>query len=351
MDYSGRYRPVRPLRPEDDFNHSVEAHPFFNESRYVHLIDGRQGIGGWFRIGQRANQSFSEMTVCLYLPDGRVGFMFSRPQAISVQRIEAAGLCFGIDAPMQRMSLHYVGPIHLLVDGAAMENPRQAFTAETRVDAEIDLVFEAVAPAHGGELLEDDGQPFDEGEGRHFARAHYDQSLRGGGTLRVGDHRWQIEGHGLRDHSWGPRLWQAIPWYRWFPCTFDDGFAICILLVQQADGELLQTGFVHDGGDKLHHVHRVDLQTRYDAHGYPCAFLLSLEGEEGRGWEVEGQVISSVPCRHWRKLPDGTTDKSRIMECMTRFSFGDRIGYGMAEFMDHQDPADGERFEGIRAGY
>src|SRR5438105_201579 len=82
---------------------------------------------------------------------------------------------------------------------------------------------------------------------------------------------------------------QAIPWYRWVPCTFDDGFAICVLLVQQADGELLQTGFVHDDGGELHQVRRVDLQSRYDAQGYPCALLLSLEGEEGECWEVEGE--------------------------------------------------------------
>jgi len=351
MDYSGRYRPVRPLRPEDDFNHPVEPHPFFNESRYVHLIDGRQGIGGWFRIGQRANQGFSEMTVCLYLPDGRVAFLFARPQEIGIDGIEAAGLRFDIDEPLQRSRLRYAGPVYLMADGAAMENPRQAFRREAQVDCEIELVFEAVAPAHGGELLGDDGRPFDEGEGRYFARAHYDQSLRGRGMLRVGAERWQLDGHGLRDHSWGPRLWQAIPWYRWFPCTFDDGFAICVIVVQKGDGELLQTGFVHDGSGTLRPVHGVRLQTRYDARRYPTGFLLRLEGEAGERWEIEGEVLASVPCRHWRQLADGRTDKSRIMECMTRFRLGGRIGFGMAEYMDHQDPVDGEAFEGVRAGY
>ncbi len=350
MDYSGRYRPVRPLRPEDDFNHPVEAHPFFNESRYVHLIDGRQRIGGWFRIGQRANQGLSEMTVCLYLPDGRVGFMFAKPGTVSQHGVEAAGLRFDFDQPMQRSRLHYAGPVHVMADGAAMENPRAAFTPQSQVDAEIALVFEAVAPAHGGELLGDKGEPFDEGEGRYFARAHYDQSLRGHGTLRVGETAWQIAGHGLRDHSWGPRLWQAIPWYRWFPCTFDDGLAMCVIVVQKGDGELLETGYVHDGSASLRHVHRVRLQTRYDARSYPTGFSLSFENEAGRRYDIEGEVLASVPCRHWRKLPDGRTDKSRIMECMTRYRLGERVGFGMAEYLDHQDPADNHAFEGIRAG-
>ncbi len=350
MDYSGRYRPVRPLRPEDDFNHPVEAHPFFNESRYVHLIDGRQRIGGWFRIGQRVNQGFSEMTVCLYLPDRRVGFMFAKPGTVSPDGVEAAGLRFDFDQPMQRSRLHYAGPVHVMADGAAMENPRAAFTPQSQVDAEIALVFDAVAPAHGGELLGDDGEPFDEGEGRYFARAHYDQSVRGQGTLRVGETSWEIAGHGLRDHSWGPRLWQAIPWYRWFPCTFDDGLAMCVIVVQKGDGELLETGYVHDGSGRLRHVHRVRLRTRYDARSYPTGFSLSFENEVGQQYDIEGEVLASVPCRHWRKLPDGRVDKARIMECMTRYRLGERVGFGMAEYLDHQDPADGDAFEGIRAG-
>ena len=51
-----------------------------------------------------------------------------------------------------------------------------------------------------------------------------------------------------------------------------------------------------------------------------------------------------------RKLPEGRVDKSRIMECMTRYRLGERVGFGMAEYLDHQDPADGDAFEGIRAG-
>ena len=47
-------------------------------------------------------------------------------------------------------------------------------------------------------------------------------------------------------------------------------------------------------------------------------------------------------------MADGWIDKSRIVECMTRYSCNGRVGYGMAEYMDHL--ANGE-FEGIAAGY
>jgi hypothetical protein len=34
--------------------------------------------GGWFRIGNRPNENYAEVSVCVYLPDGRVGFTFAR---------------------------------------------------------------------------------------------------------------------------------------------------------------------------------------------------------------------------------------------------------------------------------
>lgn len=349
MDYSGRFRPVRPLVPADDLNHPVEPHPFFNESRYVHLVDGTQGIGGWFRVGQRANQGHAEMTACLYLPDGRVGFCFERPQQVDPGDIRAGGLRFEIVEPMHRRRLVYDGLLHVLPHGRLMEDPRAAFQAHPALPCRVALDLEAVAPAHGGELLGDDGRPYDEGEGRHFARAHYDQSLRGRGHVCVGAERWDLQGHGLIDHSWGPRIWQAIPWYRWFPCTFGDDFSICLLVVRQADGTLLRTGFVNDGSDGVAHVSEIALASRYDAEGYPTGFSLHCTDERGRAWAIEGDTVNTVPCRHVRQLGDGRRDRTRIMESLTRYRCGRRTGWGLAEYMDHVG-ADGA-FEGIAAGW
>ncbi len=349
MDYSGRFRPVRPLLPADDFNHPVEAHPFFNESRYAHLVDGTQGIGGWFRVGQRANQGFAEMTVCLYLPDGRVGFGFARPEGVDPSVAEAGGLRFDVIEPFAQRRIAYSGPLHVLPSGALMEDPRAAFRAHPAVHCEVALELTSVSPAHGGELLGDDGLPYDEGEGRYFARAHIDQSLRGHGRISVGEESWTLQGHGLIDHSWGPRIWQAIPWYRWFPCTFDDGFAMCLMVVQQADGALLKTGYLCEDGGALVHVSEVVLHSRYGADGYPSGFDLHCTDERGRAFHIEGETVNAVPCRHVRKLDDGRTDRTRIMESLTRYRCGDRVGWGLAEYMDHVD-ADG-RFEGVVAGW
>ena len=40
----------------------------------------------------------------------------------------------------------------------------------------------------------------------------------------MGDEEWAIDGYGLRDHSWGPRFWQAPWYYRWLTANFGGDF-------------------------------------------------------------------------------------------------------------------------------
>ena len=60
------------LDPDDDLLHPLEEASNFNESRYYNFFDAAAGLGGWVRMGNRPNEGYAEMTVCLYLP-GRAG--------------------------------------------------------------------------------------------------------------------------------------------------------------------------------------------------------------------------------------------------------------------------------------
>ena len=67
-------------------------------------------------------------------------------------------------------------------------------------------------------------EPPREAPGEEFAKGHYEQLVAGTGTIRVGDEEWDVDGYGLRDHSWGPRYWQAPWYYRWLTANFGDDF-------------------------------------------------------------------------------------------------------------------------------
>ena len=68
------------LLPTDDLMHENSGEENFNESAYYNFYDPRGRVGGFVRLGNRPNEGYAEMTTCFYLPDGRVAFMFKRPE-------------------------------------------------------------------------------------------------------------------------------------------------------------------------------------------------------------------------------------------------------------------------------
>ncbi len=82
------------LEPQDEYMHELGPEPNFNESMYFNVYDPSTRLGGFFRLGNRANEGYAEMTVCLYLPDGRVGFMFNRPKISDNDAFDAGGIRF-----------------------------------------------------------------------------------------------------------------------------------------------------------------------------------------------------------------------------------------------------------------
>ena len=59
------------LEHSDEYMHALESASNFNESMYFNAYDPEQRVGGFLRLGNRANEGYAELTTCLYLPDGR----------------------------------------------------------------------------------------------------------------------------------------------------------------------------------------------------------------------------------------------------------------------------------------
>ena len=52
------------LEPQDEFNHQPDEASNYNESMYFNVFDHNKKMGGWFRLGNRPNEGYAEMT-CL----------------------------------------------------------------------------------------------------------------------------------------------------------------------------------------------------------------------------------------------------------------------------------------------
>ena len=100
---------VTVLEPEDEYTHEPDAASNYNESMYLNGFDLDQGLGAWFRLGNRVNEGYAEMSVCLYLPDGRVGFMFGRPKIEHNDAMHAGGLEIAVVTPFEHLTIAYEG--------------------------------------------------------------------------------------------------------------------------------------------------------------------------------------------------------------------------------------------------
>jgi hypothetical protein len=299
---------------------------------YINLFDFSQKMGGWFRVGNRPNEGYAEMSCCVYLPDGSVGFMYGRPHISGNDELNAGGMRFGIIEPFKRLKLTYDGKVCLLKNPFDMAKPKEAFLNNPIVDCIVDIDYYMTSPVYGGEFVHEDGRQIDLNAEESFARAHYEQHVGGSGILKVGDREWKLEGFGLRDHSWGPRYWQSIFMYRWLPMSFDKDFAIMISVIETAKGEFRRSGMVQHGNE-YHMIKDTTIETQWDKNGYQTGMRVWAKTDQ-REYEIEGRVLSLIPLRNMRKSPDGKVLHTRITEGMTEFKCDGKVGYGMSEYLD-----------------
>jgi hypothetical protein len=319
--------------PDDDLLHPADDDRNYNESRYYSFSDRPTGFGGWVRMGNRPNEGYAEMTVCLYLPDGRVGFMFQRPKIDGHDAHDAGGLRFEVVAPYQEHHVTFTGDVCLLVHPRDMANPKVAFADNPHEPCTIDLRLIAVAAPTGGEPEYDEGEEPPPGSAHGFARGHTEQQMAITGVAELGDQRFELtEGLGLRDHSWGPRVWQSIPWYRWITASFDGLGIGCTLRGQADQSDPTVSGHVYDvaryGDTRAIPVRDMRLTSEYDDELFPVRSTVLVTTDD-HTYELHGEVWSSIPLRNRR---DGQV--TRLTEGMTRWSCGAIVGAGLSEYLD-----------------
>lgn len=318
---------VTVLEPEDEYTHEPDAAENYNESMYLNAFDAAQEVGGWFRLGNRVNEGYAEMTVCVYLPGGRVGFVYGRPQIDTNDKMEAGGLSIEVVEPFKHLKVRYQGKVCLLDEPGQMADPRTAFKENPWVECEVDLDYRGVSPMYGGKPQYEDGTELEVEAEKSFAKAHYEQHCAVTGTIRVGEETIDMDGLGLRDKSWGPRYWQALSWYRWLPMTFSKDFAMMISIVGGKPG-----GMVLEGGE-YHLIRDCTIESDWDEDKYQTAMRCSVTTDHDT-YEVNGEVISLIPLRNRRQDPDGNELFTRITEAMTRFECRGEKGIGMSEYLD-----------------
>jgi hypothetical protein len=326
------------LAAEDEFSHPPTADTNFNESVYVNAFDRSGRFGGWMRLGNRVNEGYAELSVCLYLADGRVACQFGRPPISTNAAHNAGGLSYTVHQPLKRVEMRYAGEVMLLDDPNMMRDPKAAFANAAKRACEVVFDSHAASPIHGGEPLSPDQETM---YGRNFSLGHFNQHTNARGHIKIGDELFPLDGNGWRDHSWGPRFWTNIYFYRLFIANFGPDRGFMLLKITGRDGVTRRCGVLQFGGD-YEEITDLDVWTEWTAQKEPRAMKLGVRTAK-RAVRIDGEVTTLLPLRNRRK-DGGTMLESRIAECFTRWQWGDRTGTGMTEYIEILE-------DGVPVGY
>ena len=328
------------MEASDEYMHRPDAAINFNESVYVNGFDPRARVGGWMRLGNRVNEGYSELSVVLYLPDGRVAVQFGRPKIAHNDAFAAGGLSYEVIEPLHSVRMTYDGELLLLDDPSQLRDPGPMFKTAPRAAAHVEFTATAVSPIHGGEPTAPEHEQLMY-YGPQFSRGHFNQHIATTGSMRVGEESWEIDGFGWRDHSWGPRYWQAIWAYRLFLVTFAPDRALMLLKNMYPDGTARRLGVVLVG-DEYEEVTDLDLHTQWSAEQDPETVFIGLRTANRKAL-IEARVLTMAPLRN-RREADGQVLVSRVAEGFTEYTWDGHTGYGMMEYIERVE-------EGTALGY
>ena len=309
------------VKPHDDYMHENTGEANFNESMYFNFYDRRAKLGGFCRIGNRANEGYAEVTLTVYLPDGTALFNYMRPPIADNSAFAAGGMRFEVVEPFKHLRVTYDGSAVFLAQPMQLENPKRAFTTNPHHAVQLALDYDGLSPMYGGEAPAQSTEMV-------FAKGHTEQHMKATGTITLNGKQTALNGLGLRDHSWGPRSWQSPKFYRWLTCEFDEQFGFMgSQIVTQSGAELL-SGFVFAQGENLW-VNSLELQTEWAHDGQYHERITARLHTTGGDFDITGKVLTMLPLRNRR---DGRV--TRIAEGLTEWRCGDHVGYGLSEYLD-----------------
>jgi hypothetical protein len=222
----------------------------------------------------------------------------------------------------------------IVTDPADLREPARLFATAPRLPASVHWELTTISPQHGGEPLTADQPTM---YGRDFSLGHFNQHVSAAGHITIGDQTWLLSpGHGWRDHSWGPRWWTNIVWYRLLLCAFPDGRGFMIHKIADGSNRARRSGVLLIDG-AYHEIADFDLVTDWSADRDPARIQVNVITENGLRASIFGEILALAPLRN-RRTENGATLMSRIAEGHVRWTWDGATGHGMAEYIERVAP-------------
>ena len=192
------------IRPHDEGMHPYPPDtPEWQESVFYDFIDEGGTLAGHCRLG--LHPAHQTMWLWLFVTDGEGWLAIEQPQ-LPYRTFDTDHWSFtheGLSFERQVSS-----PLHdntLRVSGPATRISGARAGASESVD--LALTFTAAGPAYSMGEREETGP-----DGAAYEAKRFEQPMAVRGSIQLGDRRYDFQGRGERDHSWGSRYWDFMDW-------------------------------------------------------------------------------------------------------------------------------------------
>jgi hypothetical protein len=309
------------IGPDEERFQDPGPDPQWSDSFYFGGGD-RRGTVFYTRIGRRPNEGRIEAALGVWLPDGGFVLAFARAADEGGEAIAAGPLRYTCEQPLALWTVDVDGPgaafprAEDLAAGRARATPvsirgRLRFMAW---DAPISIGMAGV---------------------RGVADRHYEQPGSVAGVLEIDGLRVPLAGAGLRDHSWGVRDWQGVPWWRWYGMVVDPDTYLLASEIGTPDGGAAAGGWIQRDGAGAPVVACAS-ETEYDPDlGCQRRFTVLARDALGREARLEGHAVAVAPLRQRR---DGRL--TRVNEGLTRLRWDGQEGLGVSEYLIQSEETD-----------
>lgn len=252
--------------PQDD-------NPLWQESLLFLWWDDEAGIGGIHRVGHLPNQNLGNYWNGLMTREGPRYRADVHELPLTPEDRREDGLT------IVGQSIIPVGP-----DGGRLHFED--------ADTTIDLSFEDFGPMDEVWRLGTGGDVE-----RDMAAQHYETSGRARGTVRMGDRDYEVDGLCYRDHSWGPRDWEALPGHRWIPGTAGPRFWFSAA-VMLGTTDLCSGGYVIRDGVR-HQATNVDIVVGLEPDNVTVRnAVVTWDLEDGSSVTIDCEPINGIMMGH-----------------------------------------------------
>ncbi len=324
---------------DHELMHPVGEIPAWSESYYFNFVDPETKIGMFSRMGFRPGDGWADALHAVYLPGSRVAFTYGRRDIgnnLSVYDgdLHAGHLTFKNDASHQRWQLHFDGPAQDIADASILLQrsklrPKGWFKAATM---QMELTFQCITEPH-----------FKFNHDSSYG--HFEQSGRVSGVIQIGGSRYEVNGYGVRDKSWGPRDWGAserssearsaptfstpdnpAPFVNWFSMNFGEHGALGGSCFVQPSGEIKGSGWIQQDGRTLPLTEVTIASTYRESSILHDSVHLRGRINNNEPIEITGRMLNMCPTKV--SMHGGATF---INEGLAEFQWNGRNGYGIAE--------------------